>query len=188
MELGHRPSIRARRNGRWKGPAYRHQAPSLVGSHERGGLRNLPAIRSGVDVEARARFASPMNHEWPLVVRRQLGWSEGDDRSPSPCPIQGGASTSESGVGCAVSGIGYQGPGMSSPPVRAPGPVQGCANGRFLEQRARDGPRSWTRIRRQRLARSFDLPGWPSCGGPRRSVAREWAVVPSATPGSPSSN
>ncbi len=43
-------------------------------------------------------------------------------------------------------------------------------------------------FRRQLLARSFDLPAWPSCYGARRSAASESAVVPSATPGSETAN
>ncbi len=46
----------------------------------------------------------------------------------------------------------------------------------------------WTRIRRQLLARSFDLPVRPSCCGACRSTTSESAVIPSATPGSRSMN
>ena len=62
------------------------------------------------------------------------------------------------------------------------------SSGRFTHQRARVDPRLWSRIRKQLLARSFVLATWSPCRGPRRSAASELAVVPSATPGSPSSN
>ena len=62
------------------------------------------------------------------------------------------------------------------------------SSGRFTHQRARVGPRLWSRIRKQLLTRSFVLATWSPCRGPRRSAASELAVVPSATPGSPSSN
>jgi hypothetical protein len=46
----------------------------------------------------------------------------------------------------------------------------------------------WTRIRRQLHARSFELSAWPFCCGACRSTTSERAVVPSATPGSRSTN
>ena len=48
--------------------------------------------------------------------------------------------------------------------------------------------RLWTRIRRRLLARSFDLPAWPSCCGAWQSAASESAVVPSTMLGSRSRN
>jgi hypothetical protein len=77
---------------------------------------------------------------------------------------------------------------MSSPPLSKPRHRAG-----FLERPVRSSagsrwPQALAQIRKQFLARSFVLAAGPSCRGPRQLVASELAVVPSATPGSPSSN
>jgi hypothetical protein len=101
---------------------------------------------------------------------------------------QRGASTSGMGVPREVSEIGREWQGSPAHPGASPAIVPGCSSGRFLEQRARVGPRLWSRNRQRLRARSFVLTAWSSCGGPRRSAASESAVVPSTTSGSPSSN
>ena len=68
-----------------------------------------------------------------------------------------------------------------------------CHRAGFLERPVRSSagsrwPQALAQIRKQFLARSFVLAAGPSCRGPRQLVASELAVVPSATPGSPSSN
>ena len=57
---------------------------------------------------------------------------------------------------------------MSSPPSSSPAIVPGSSSGRFVRQRARVGPRPWSRFRKQLPARSFVLTAWPSCRGPRQ--------------------
>ena len=68
---------------------------------------------------------------------------------------------------------------MSSPPLSEPGDRAGLfSSGRFVHERARVGPRPWSRIRKQFLARDFVLATWPSCRGTRKLAASELAVVP----------
>jgi len=77
---------------------------------------------------------------------------------------------------------------MSSPPWKEPShraglfqrPVRSSAGSRW--------PQALAQIRKQLPARSFVLAAWPSCRGPRQLAASGLAVVPSATPGSPSPN
>ena len=66
--------------------------------------------------------------------------------------------------------------------------MPGCSSGRLLQERARVGPRPWSRIRKRLRARSFVLSAWSSCSGPRQPAASELAVVPSTTPVSLSPN
>ena len=99
-----------------------------------------------------------------------------------------GASTSGTGVPCEVSAFGVSGRDVQPTLEPARPSCRAVSSGRFLEQRARVGPRPWSRIRKQLRARGFVLTAWSSCRGPRRSAASESAVVPSTTPGSPSSN
>jgi len=99
-----------------------------------------------------------------------------------------GASTSGAAVPCEVRYIRREWPGCPAHPSTSPAFVLGCSSGRFFEERARVGPRLWSRIRKQLPEGGFVLAIWSSCRGPRRSAASELAVVPSAAPGSPSLN
>jgi len=65
--------------------------------------------------------------------------------------------------------------------------VLGLLSGWFIRKRARVA-QALVQFRKQLPARSFAFATWPSCGGRGQPAAIELAVVPSATPGSPSTN
>ena len=78
--------------------------------------------------------------------------------------------------------------GMSSPPLKSTAIERGFSSGRFIHQRARVGPRPWSRTASSSAAGASSWqPGHPVAArdSPRRM---NLAVVPSITSGSPSSN
>jgi hypothetical protein len=77
---------------------------------------------------------------------------------------------------------------MSSPPLSQPRDRAGPLKRPARSPAGSHWPQALVQCRKQFRARNFVLASWSSYGGLRQPAASESAVVPSATPGSPSAN